>query len=61
VGRHVDRERVLSAKVIGAACRLRDLTLTRPDAYAELRSSWPELAERIDRLAELVDWNKPRP
>jgi hypothetical protein len=43
----------------GATARLRDLTLIRPDAYRDLRRVWPEIADQIDRLVELVAWDEP--
>jgi hypothetical protein len=61
MARHVDRDRVRQAKLTGAAARLRDLAITQPAAYRDLRSAWPEIAERIDRLIELVDWDHPIP
>ncbi len=57
--RHVDRERVRTAKLIGSAHRLRDLVMTQPQRYAAMRDSWPDLAERIDSVAELADWEHP--
>jgi hypothetical protein len=59
MARHVDRDRIRHAKLIGAAHRLRDLTITDPAAFAELRQAWPDIAERIERVAELVDWERP--
>jgi hypothetical protein len=59
MARHVDRDRIRQAKLTGAAARLRDLAITQPSAFNNLRSSWPEIAQRIDRLIELVDWDQP--
>ena len=59
MARHVDRDRVRRAKLIGSAHRLRDLTIVEPEAYESLRQAWPEITERIDRVCELVDWERP--
>jgi hypothetical protein len=58
MARRVDRDRVHQAKITGAAARLRDLVITQPDAYSDLRTAWPGIAERIDRLTELVAWDE---
>ncbi|UDY34023.1 hypothetical protein [Dermatobacter hominis] len=50
-----DPGRVRSAQLTGAATALRDLQRRAPNRFAELRLEWPELADRIDRIIELVD------
>jgi hypothetical protein len=55
----VDQDRIRQAKLTGATARLRDLTLISPDAYRDLRRVWPEIADQIDRLIELVAWDEP--
>ena len=55
-----DRERVNAAKVEGAARRVTDQLAaarrSQPDALAALRAELPELADALDRLAELTDY-----
>ena len=58
VTRHTDRERVSQAKLTGAAARLRDLATTNPQAFEELRRVWPEIAEQLGYVVELVDWER---
>ena len=42
----------------GAAQRLRHMTITQPEQFEELRRVWPELVERVERVAEIVDWQR---
>lgn len=56
MARHADPERIRNAQLAGAASGLRDLTRSEPQRYNELSATWPELAERLDRICELVDW-----
>ena len=46
------------AKLTGAAARLRDLATTNPEAFEELRRVWPEIAEQLGYVVELVDWER---
>lgn len=54
--RHVDAERLRYAQLSGAASGLRGLMRNEPDRVTDIRATWPELAERLDRICELVDW-----
>ena len=56
--RHPDRERVRQANLTGAAARLRDLAMTNPEAFEELRRVWPEMADQLGYVVELVDWER---
>lgn len=58
MGRRADPTRVREARVWGAVARLRDVWVGEADQAARLRRDWPGLAEVIDRLVDLVRWDR---
>ena len=50
------KERVRHAQLSGAASGLKGLLNADRERLEELRATWPELAERLDRVCDLVDW-----
>ncbi len=50
------KERLRQAQLSGATSGLKGLLNGDPERFEELRATWPELAERLDRISELVDW-----
>lgn len=56
MGRRADAYRIRCAQMTGAVAAIRDaLMLDHLNRLDRLRADWPELAERIERAAELVD------
>ena len=49
-------ERIRHARMMGCASGVKGLLGNSPECFDELRATWPELAERVDRICELVDW-----
>ena len=50
------KERIRHAQLSGVASGLKGLLNGDRERFEELRATWPELAERLDRVVELVDW-----
>lgn len=50
------KERVRHAQMCGCASGIKGLAAADPAKLEALRASWPEMAARIDRIIELVDW-----
>jgi hypothetical protein len=51
-----EKERLRHAKMCGTASGIKGLVNADRAKLEELRTTWPEMAERIDRICELVDW-----
>lgn len=58
MGRRADPAKVREARLWGAVARLRDVWVGDAEQAARLRAEWPGLAEVVDRLAELVRWDR---
>lgn len=56
--RRADPERVHTARLWGSVARLRDVWAQDPEQVARVRAQWPGLADAIDRLVELVRWDR---
>lgn len=58
MGRRADPARVREARVWGAVARLRDVWTSDAEQVARLRRDWPGLVEVVDRLVDLVRWDR---
>lgn len=58
MGRRADPAKVREARLWGAVARLRDVWVGDAEQAARLRAEWPGLAEVVDRLVELVRWDR---
>jgi hypothetical protein len=61
MARHIDDQKIREAKIVGAASGLKGVLYNDPDPErtARWRAEWPELFDRIDQVADLVDWHPP--
>jgi len=57
MARRVDQERIRHAQLSGAVHAIRDqVRLDQHRRLEQLRTLWPELAERIEAAVTLIDW-----